>query len=1203
MKNIFGGIIISLFDFYFIMAFYLPLGLFFFFISAQESLVFGQTNSSLGQSRVVTGVYDNKETVPSAAVSLNMTQWTTTDSSFFATKNLQTTVITSNNKGNEVSFTKASTEKVLPALSTRLVAKSQLNEFIKSLLSTNVLPENLSTKYSSLNTQRSVFNDKEDNFTISSIPSAMTPEIVPTTSQVNGIKTSSSRDKMHLSTFQKEDKSLVSSQEASTKSAFYDTRGESKGFNLRTVQFTSSPIFSPILVEINSATVVRANNETNLFTKGSVSLAHWQRTFSIRSAIWKTSELKPFSETTSHSSPDKETSQHSTQTFDTKMSTEAMKVKFTGISGISQNTAEAKMTPEDKGFISPFDISTSPAIEIAATSAGASVAHRPPSTKHKNLSFSLVVTASPVVSSRSKRFLSTDTMTIPTTPLNQLSVTSVKGSNFSSKTKTEFRALTKEVTKGYTGNHYGLSSILAHAGSSHSPSNMAQQSPNSNQSIYESTPFVVPVGTLPPSEVSQGMQTVSSIKSKTSEQNYVMSSSSEEYFPVSVNTTENVVRKTSVNLKLISKVLDENLSSPYSSQTMFKTHSTDWAVSTASDEFSPLNSGSNHQLPMSRSISDINHHFSFSQSSVVSPVLVAPSPFTTRSPSKIPDAVSSTLNVRRDIDSSSSQSLFAVTPSSLHITSRSTIPHRTSTIRTGSYHEPLPSATTIGYQIRFSSSQSSAVSSEILATSSSPMTSRLQVSHDKNSAVTTSYHKPLISASKIRHQIHLSSPRSAPLFTELVESTSSRQRPSQVPQEKSPFAKESYYQTVISTSDGRHQIPFTASYSSVVTTDYVAPTSSPVISGSEILYHRNSLTSHLRSRSPITHGAISSVTSSHQKCPTSSVTGHQIQFSSRKPAMSTTASSSFLKSPSQIAHKARSVSIYGNSTSDLQSRLLSQSVVMSTEVLQPLSQPTSHFQTPLTTTHVTTSIFPKLRPSFSEIGNQARFSSQSSVGSKELVSPSSRHTKSHFQTPHSTAFVSSSTFQEHLPSTSKIGHHVYFSSAQKSVASTELIAPSLRHTKSYFQTPHSTASVTRSTFQEHLPSTSENGHHVHFSSAPLTSTELVAPSSHPRISSHVAEKRSSAGSKRQTSSSSSRSTAPTSFNKGKLKASSLAVSASQSGKEFTSKIKVSTYDVFNPLNPNIKIQIILLVPYTFLIEVVRRSLIVKDQEAGIILAM
>ena len=1060
-------------------------------MNTPKSFALGQTEFSLSSRSIVSGI---------SSEALNITQWTAPISSLLALTKWQTTIITSNNKSNEASFTKASRQQSLTALSTSHVAQTRTKEFINSVLSTDKLPEDLATKYLSLYRNSSIFSGKEHSFAISSIPSVVTPEITPTTFHVSGvIQPTSSRDKMHLSTFQKEDKSLISSQEAFTKSAFFDPQMRSKRNNLQTAQLSSS---NTILVQIKGHdTAVHTNNGSKLFTKGSISSINLPRTFPLSSTIWKAAELKPSPDATSFLSPDKETYSHSTQTLDTEMTTAPMKGKFSGISGISKTTSQAKLTPEDKHLSSSFILTS---WGITTTSVVISSSYGP-HTAQEISSVTSFVTASPTVSSISERLSSTSTMTISTKPFVQLSVTSLISSHFSSKTETEFRALTKSYHEEI---NHGSSSISPSSSFLTSDVVLKHSDPVScnksfSDSLCESTSFK-PKEAQSSSEVSTltetsapslvGKQTARSLHSKTSEHtSSSMLQFPQEKFGSSIQVTLNVVSKISDSLKSSSMILEENLSSHYSSTVHSKA---EWTVATNPEKNSALISSSSHQSVISGNTSAIGHGVRISrsfQSSVVSPKVVTPSsPIQSRT--RIPHKNSSAIILSSNAERLTGFSLTAapVVPSSSPVISR--LRKQNSTFR-GSYYKPIPSASVTGQQIRFSSSQSLVMSPELVSPSSSSMKSRLYIPHRNLSSIaTSSYQKLIPSVSKNEQQVHLSSSQSTPLSTTgVLAPSSTSQSPSLVgAHKKNSSVTESYFKTVSSASLRRHPTHSSGFQNSVVSTEFVVPLYSPVMSRSKI--------THLR-RSTFT-------SSSHNPPPSTSNIGHEIRLSSQSSVISEeqTAASSSLRSGSQILY-------------DTPSR----------------SAVTSSHQEPVASSKDRQSI---------------HFSSQRSATVTSPITPSSSFLTSRFHILQERPSVSTGTYLS-------TEHQIPLPSSESSATSTKLVVPSSQ-SKRQSQTPYRRTSVTTGIYNKSLHSSSVTEQYVHLSSSrsPMTSMELVALSSHPKSSSQDPQKTSSA--RFQTPSASVSTTAATFIDKGKLQTSSSNIAVSPSRREFTSKINVSS---------------------------------------------
>ena len=652
-----------------------------FVLISRKSSVIGRTLTPFVQSSIVVG--------PSAEVTVsarqesirqyNNTRQETETKPFFKVTSYWRETITTTTKRNEYSFTNASSKQLLPALSVTLVSRSLLNDFIKSSLSTNVQPESFAPRYPSLNEKDSVSSSHGNSFAISStLYNVLAAEIIPTTSQVNGLsKASSTRDKAHLSTSQKEDKSRDSSQEAFIKSAFFDPRGVSNVFNSWTAQFTSSMSQGDSLYS-----AVVSKNETEMFTKGSVALTNGLRTSSPASTIRKTAELKLLSQAASHSSFRKETYQNSVKTFDTKITAEAIREQFAGISGISKTTTEnGKLTLIYEGFTSSF-ISTVLATGVSSTSVKTSSTSRPPSMKQHNVSLYLSVMTSPVVLNK----MSTNSMTTSTTPLSHMSV-SANSSKVSSRSKSEFHTSSMEKKS---------SDVLSLSSNSTQTSDGGE----SDVSTHESISSVVPKESLRSSDVSdfagrssyltEGMQTAPFSRPKTSQQTYLLSTSLVKAFSGSVDISQNAGKQTPVSSKQ-STALGENLSSSSLLHTTITMRSKLRSVSDASNykHFSKLMvPGSSHLASISSS-NDYRVRFSqFTNTSAVSNGLVVASSRVNDHP-QISQIASSTHNIKFLVGVSSSRSLPASIPPSASIvsmSSRFSIPNQSGTIYTDTWY-------------------------------------------------------------------------------------------------------------------------------------------------------------------------------------------------------------------------------------------------------------------------------------------------------------------------------------------------------------------------------------------------------------------------------------------------------------------------------------------------------------------------------------
>lgn len=111
---------------------------------------------------------------------------------------------------------------------------------------------------------------------------------------------------------------------------------------------------------------------------------------------------------------------------------------------------------------------------------------------------------------------------------------------------------------------------------------------------------------------------------------------------------------------------------------------------------------------------------------------------------------------------------------------------------------------------------------------------------------------------------------------------------------------------------------------------------------------------------------------------------------------------------------------------------------------------------------------------------------------------------SFFKTQRHTPSIITSDLHQRLPaSTSKSGHQPRSVSTESSTSSLDM------HAYSRYQTPHTESLVLTLTYQP-MPSTLESAHQVNFSSPRTSLASTVSPSSQPKISSHVLQRRSSA---------------------------------------------------------------------------------------------
>ena len=982
-----------------------------------------------------------------------------------------------------VSFTKVSKEHMsvpalLSTLSTSFVAQHQTSGLIKSLRTANVLPGNFASKSASSTTHSSsILSGKEHSLAISSIPSVyMTPEICLSTSQIS--LTPSSGDNTHLSTSLTGDKSFIGSQEAFTKSAFFDPQKISKEFNSQTAHFSSSNF---ILVGINSCdTPIHTISDVKLFTKGSVSLTDLPRT-------WKTEDLKDFPSVSPLTN--KETrSVHFTRTVETEISEPStINENFAGISSISKTTTPIKVTLNNKENISLFNISVSRGTQIVVPSFVESSATYGPPSMHDNSPFTSLLETSPIVSGRSRSSLSyTGTMTILMTPLLQLSVTSQISTFSSSKTKKPFHAFTKNYSFAIgDSRHEWPSSTYSsrYISTDEMPSSYELKGTFRSSKLYSTAV----------SYVDTGMQSVHSLHSKASKENSFTSPSAKENLPPSTTIpTKNKNTKTTntyVNLK----------------RTL---HS----ISTISDKDLAQKTVSRHHLLSSRSMP---HHSKPSQSSIASREEGTPSPSLVKRQilhNKSSAAISSS-DTGKIIDFSSSYS--PVTP-------RSSIAHKTSFTRsTVSHDESLATSSKIEHEIPLPSSPTSFVSPELVVPFSYSTSSRFQIIQSQRSEAVSF-------TSKTRHQVHLSSSQTAPITTGGVSPSSTWTRRPLDPRKKSSSAKERHRQPTISTSVVRHQMSFWASsYSSVVSTELVMPSQvSNLSTRSKITFKENltlfssdheirpvtSKTEHqirfssaqssvagtdqvapyssLWNRSDISPTKISVVKSTYHKPPPSSKSRDQTSFSSLSSpmtrAMVRPSSPSLKKGNSQFSRGRSSFNLgYSDSTIGHQIRLSSsQSSSTSIEPEVPSSHSQSSHQAPQERASFATSIFYKSLSSSPVTGDYARFSSsQRSAASVELAALSS-HSQSSRQSPQKIVSVAKSVICKSLSSSPVTGHQIRLSSSQRSSASIEFeLAVLSSYSPSSLQTQQKTASIATSIIYTSLSSSPVTGHKVRLSSS------------------------------------------------------------------------------------------------------------------------
>lgn len=175
------------------------------------------------------------------------------------------------------------------------------------------------------------------------------------------------------------------------------------------------------------------------------------------------------------------------------------------------------------------------------------------------------------------------------------------------------------------------------------------------------------------------------------------------------------------------------------------------------------------------------------------------------------------------------------------------------------------------------------------------------------------------------------------------------------------------------------------------------------------------------------------------------------------------------------------------------------------------------------------------------------------VTSKKLgVASAGQIPNSFFKTQHHTPSIITSGLHGRLPaSTSKIGHQPRTISTESSTSSLD------KHAYSRYQTPHTESLVLTLTYQP-IPSTLESAHQVNFSSPHTSLASTVSPSSQPKISSHVLQRRSSAELNLPFTRPILKTITTSVVYKENMKGSSLDSSGTSPIKEITSAVNVST---------------------------------------------
>lgn len=549
-----------------------------------------------------TDIHDNLGTLDiGVSPGLNLTQW----ASLLQTTKLSPSraIIASNNKADEVST--AINEPIMPSLSSTLfVAHTRTNEIVNNVLSRNVLPEKLATKYSSQNMPSVFFGATEHSSAISSkAPSVRKPEIALSTSEFSGIILPSwSVDKKYLPTSQAGDNSNgYSSQGALAESAF------SNGFNSQTGQLSSSnSILGQISVDYDAS--ASTNDDSRLFTKGSMSLVKLPRTVFVSSqTIWKATDLNPrtLSQTTLLFSDKAGTSPSgATEKSDTKPSTLISTRKFSSISGMSHATSLAKMTRDESDVASATFVASRTITTTTTRKVASSLVHS--DIQINNSPVSSVVMASPSLSGEARVVSSLSpsaAMTVPIT--SHQGVPSSVNSKLSSRTENEFRTSTNSDERE-DSSHMSFTTMHSSRISARDSATRDSASVSQDESALSE-----PLSMRSSSHISPPTERTTRLVSSSQIQSLHLTTTEVDLEMTLADSANTFVSRTSSSL------------SP-SSQAMVQ--STNWIPFSASQEFSSLNTDKNRKtwisgsssLPQKRSspISDV-HSFNPSSSSTL----------------------------------------------------------------------------------------------------------------------------------------------------------------------------------------------------------------------------------------------------------------------------------------------------------------------------------------------------------------------------------------------------------------------------------------------------------------------------------------------------------------------------------------------------------------------------------------------------------
>lgn len=570
-----------------------------------------------------TDIHDNLGTLDiGVSPGLNLTQWT----SLLQTRKLSPSraIIASNNKADEVST--AINEPIMPSLSSTLfVAHTRTNEIVNNVLSRNVLPEKLATKYSSLN-MPSVFGATEHSSAISSKASSVRkPEIALSTSEFSGIILPSwSVDKKYLPTSQAGDNSNgYSSQGALAESAF------SNGFNSQTGQLSSSnSILGQISVDYDAS--ASTNDDSRLFTKGSMSLVKLPRTVLLSSqTIWKATDLNPrtLSQTTLLFSDKAGTSPSgATEKSDTKPSTLITTRKFSSISGMSHATSLAKMT-RDESDVASATFVASRTITTTTRKVASSLVHS--DIQMNNSPVSSVVMASPSLSDKARVVSSLSPSTAMTVPItSHQGVPSSVNSKLSSRTENEFSTSTNSDERE-DSSHMSFTTMHSSRISAWDSATRDSASVSQDESALSE-----PRGMRSSSHISPPIERTTRLVSSSQTQSLHLTTTEVDLEMTLADSANTFVTRTSSSLSPSSQASfkDKDMKSSLKAEDMTEfltqsmVQSTNWIPFSASQEFSSLNTDKNRKtrisgsssLPQKRSspVSDV-HSFNPSSSSTI----------------------------------------------------------------------------------------------------------------------------------------------------------------------------------------------------------------------------------------------------------------------------------------------------------------------------------------------------------------------------------------------------------------------------------------------------------------------------------------------------------------------------------------------------------------------------------------------------------